>query len=194
MTARTHPSVAEQNDENPWFADSGANNHVTAALDNLKLQEPFKGDEEVAVGNGTGLPISNIGCSILYNSKYPFKLNHILHCPTATANLLSIHKFCVHNKCWFILTDSQFFVKDNLTGQILLQGPSRDGLYPIFLFKKFNKTRKFAAFIGVTATSKIWHRRLVRHASPIINKLKQFAQLFVLRSSSHESLCESCQI
>ena len=119
MVARAHPSAMEQNDEEPWYADSGANNHVTAALDNLTLQEPFKGDDEVAVGNGTGLSISNIGASILYNSKnpfqQPFKLNHILHCPTAAANLLSIQKFCVDNKCWFILIDSHFFVKDNIT-------------------------------------------------------------------------------
>lgn len=53
MNARTHPHLTRQNDEEPWYANSGANNHVTAALDNLTIQEPFKGDEEVAVGNGT---------------------------------------------------------------------------------------------------------------------------------------------
>jgi hypothetical protein len=38
------------------------------ALDNLTLQEPFIGDDEVVVGNGTCLSISNIGASVLYNS------------------------------------------------------------------------------------------------------------------------------
>ena len=120
LVARTHLATAASNEEDPWYANSGANIHVTAALDNLTLQEPFKGDDEVVVGNGTSLAISNIGSSVLYNSKssfqQPFKLNHILHCPTAAVNLLSIHKFCVDNKCWFILTDSNFFVNDNLTG------------------------------------------------------------------------------
>jgi hypothetical protein len=32
MVARAHPSAMEQNDEEPWYADSGANNHVTVAL------------------------------------------------------------------------------------------------------------------------------------------------------------------
>jgi hypothetical protein len=103
----------------------------------LTLQESFKGDEEVDVGNGTSLSISHIGSSFLYDSKSPFKhpfqFKNILHCPSAAANLLSIHKFCVDNNCWFILTNSHFIVKDNLTGQILLQGPSRDGSYPISL-------------------------------------------------------------
>ena len=91
MMARAHSFVAEQNDEDLWFADSGANNHVTAALDNLMLQEPIKGDDEVVAGKGTSLPISNIGSFVLYNSKHPFKLNHILHCPSVAPNLLSIH-------------------------------------------------------------------------------------------------------
>jgi hypothetical protein len=80
--------------DQPWYADSGANNHVTAAIENLQLQEPFKGEEEVAVGNGSGLPISHAGSSLLYNSHFPFKLNNILHCPGAAANLLSIQKLC----------------------------------------------------------------------------------------------------
>jgi hypothetical protein len=61
LVVRTHPSASTSNEEDPWYVDSGANNHVTAALDNLTLQEPFKGDDEVAVGNGTGLSISYIG-------------------------------------------------------------------------------------------------------------------------------------
>jgi hypothetical protein len=196
LVARTHPATAASNEEDPWYADSGANNHVTAALDNLTLQEPFKGDDEVAVGNGTGLAISNIGSSVLYNSKspfqQPFKLNHILHCPAAAANLLSIHKFCVDNKCWFILTDSNFFVKDNLTGQTLLQGPSKDGLYPIQFSKSVNKVKKFAAFLGVSASSRTWHSRLGHPAPPIFNKIKHLAKLPITSSSSPESLCEPC--
>jgi hypothetical protein len=196
LVARTHPATAASNEEDPWYADSGANNHVTAALDNLTLQEPFKGDDEVAVGNGIGLAISNIGSSVLYNSKspfqQPFKLNHILHCPTAAANLLSIHKFCVDNKCWFILTDSNFFVKDNLTGQTLLQGPSKDGLYPIQLSKSVNKVKKSAAFLGVFASSRTWHSRLGHPAPPILNKIKHLAKLPITSSSSPESLCEPC--
>jgi hypothetical protein len=33
MAAHTH----NVNDNEPWFADSGANNHITTALDNLAL-------------------------------------------------------------------------------------------------------------------------------------------------------------
>jgi hypothetical protein len=194
MIARAHPHVTEQHDEEPWYADSGANNHVTTTFDNLTLQEPFKGDDEVAIGNGTSLPISNTGSFILYHSKIPFKLNNILHCPTAAVNLLSIQKLCVDNKCWFILTDSYFFIKDNCTGQTLLQGLNKDGLYPILLSKAANKSKRFTAYIGISTSSVIWHRRLGHPAPPIINKLRQNAQLPILGVPSHQSLCESCQV
>jgi hypothetical protein len=38
-----------------WLADSGANAHITNELENLSLQQPFKGNDSVAVGNGAGL-------------------------------------------------------------------------------------------------------------------------------------------
>ena len=195
---KKHPSAFASNEEDPWYADSGANNHVTAALDNLTLQEPFKGDEEVVVSNGTSLAISNIASSVLYNSKspfqQPFKLTHILYYLTIAANLLSIHKFFVYNKCWFILIDSNFCVKENLTRQTLLQRSSRDGLYPIQLSKSNNKVKKFVAFLGVSASSKTWHRRLGHPSPPILNKIKHLAKLPKTGSSSLESLYEPSQL
>ena len=52
-----------QEDEQPWFTDSGANAHITSELQNLSIQQPFQGDETVAVGNGNGLQIQNTGSS-----------------------------------------------------------------------------------------------------------------------------------
>ncbi|KAF9667292.1 hypothetical protein SADUNF_Sadunf15G0007400 [Salix dunnii] len=40
MAAHTH----NFHDSEPWFADSGANSHITSALDNLALQQPYQGD------------------------------------------------------------------------------------------------------------------------------------------------------
>ncbi|KAG6718543.1 hypothetical protein I3842_04G156000 [Carya illinoinensis] len=119
MAARMNSAESE---EQPWFADSGANNHIIADMNNLTIQEPFKGDEEVAVGNGAGLPILNTGSSTLFHSQNSFKFKNVLHCPNAAANLLSIQRFCFDNSCWFKLTDTHFFVKDNLTGRTLMQG------------------------------------------------------------------------
>lgn len=45
-----------QEESNIWYADSGANQHITADLENLNIsKEPYLGDADVAAGNGTGL-------------------------------------------------------------------------------------------------------------------------------------------
>jgi hypothetical protein len=85
------------------------------------------------VGNGGGLQIANTGSSLLSTYNNLFCLKNILHCPHASSNLLSIQKFCKDNHCYFIPTANYFLIKDMLTKEILLQGPSEAGLYPIYL-------------------------------------------------------------
>ncbi|RVX11376.1 Retrovirus-related Pol polyprotein from transposon RE1 [Vitis vinifera] len=62
LAAMVAHSNAEQEEET-WFADSGANQHITANLEHLTLQQPYTGQENVAVGNGQGLSIAHTGYS-----------------------------------------------------------------------------------------------------------------------------------
>jgi hypothetical protein len=84
-------------------------------------------------------------------------------------------------------------VKDKYTALTLLQGLSRDGLYPIFLQNKpFNKGRSPTTFLGVSPDLVIWHNRLGHPASSVLAKLRSLGHLSVLRSAKHESIYESC--
>ncbi|KAJ0079013.1 hypothetical protein Patl1_24124 [Pistacia atlantica] len=77
MAAHTHVT---QEAEQPWYLDSGANNHITSELGNLTLQQqPYQGNDKVTVGNGGGLVITNTGSSMHLNSKNKFLLHNILH-------------------------------------------------------------------------------------------------------------------
>lgn len=73
-------------------SDSGANSHVTAALVNISIHEPYQGAEKGAIGNRTGLSISNQESTVMCNSNTPFRLNNLLHFPFVAANLQSIQK------------------------------------------------------------------------------------------------------
>lgn len=97
-----HSNPAPIND--PWYADSGANQHITSNLENLSLQQPYTGSDNVAVGNGSGLRIHNTGSLQLHTPNSTLHLHNVLHCPKAFVNLLSINKFCRDNSCFFILT------------------------------------------------------------------------------------------
>jgi len=121
-------------------------------------RQPFHGNDKVIVGNGGGLHITNTGSSIFATPTSKFLLTNILHYPSSSLNLLSIQCFCFDNNCYFILTTTHFFVKDLQTKKILLQGPSKAGLYPMFLQQlKFNKSTPktamlspFTTLLGVT--------------------------------------------
>ncbi len=94
MIAHTSSQFVEE-DHQPWYIDSGANQHITADLENLNLSsEPYQGNIDVAVCNGSSLQIQNTGSTALIAQNSSFKLNTVLHCPDVLVNLLSIQKFC----------------------------------------------------------------------------------------------------
>jgi hypothetical protein len=128
MIAYTH-EVLEPNQS--WYLDNGANHHITSALEKFSLLQPYQVDENVIMGNEGGLHIANTSSSLVSISNSKFQLQNILHCPHASSNLLLIQKFCDDNHCFFILTATCFIIKDWLTKEILLQGPSEASLYPI---------------------------------------------------------------
>jgi len=181
-----------------WLADSGANAHVNADAANIHDPQPFEGTDMVGVGNGAGLQIQNSSSSVVH--PYPFNhhsffLKDILHCPNASANLLSINKFCIDNNCWFALIGSHFFVKDNQTGHVLLQGPCENGLYPIPLHPKhLNKWKGLAAHVGVKTTDSVWHQRLGHPSLTVIQYLLQKQQLPLASSLDKTRVCEACQL
>ena len=137
-------------DKNTGYVDSGANQHVNISIANLHVVERYQGDDKVAVGNGNGLQIKHTGKLTLHASKSTLHMKHVLHCPQATVNLLSINRFYIENDCYFVLTRSKFFVKDNLTRRTLVTSKSEGGLYFIQVDRQsINKFRPSVALMGV---------------------------------------------
>ena len=133
MVAQTNVSL----DQEPWYANSKANNHITGDLENMSLLAPYNGSDDVAIGNGSTLKIAHIGSTTITTPFSCLKLNNIFHCLSAASNLLSITRFACDNNFHFILTSTRFSVKDNKMGQTLLQERSEHGLYPIHLERSF---------------------------------------------------------
>ena len=57
MAAEGNFSHAQQT----WYADSGANAHITNNTTNITNPQPYEGEETITVGNGSGLVIQNTG-------------------------------------------------------------------------------------------------------------------------------------
>jgi len=77
--------------------------------------QPYDGLEIIQVGNGSGLVIHNTGFSYINITHDSFYLNKFSHCPKAATNLLSINQFFLNNNCYFIMTETNFYVKKNKT-------------------------------------------------------------------------------
>jgi len=180
-------------EQHTWYADSGANAHITANAVDLTTLQLYNGMDTVQVGNGSGLMIHNTGSSLLNTSHNSFRLNNVLYCPQAASNLLSINQFCLDNNYYFILTGTTFFVKENKTRRLLLQGLVENGLYPINGNKNCNKQfRCFTSKLGTKATRDQWHKRLGHPSNSTLNYLSSF--LPIKDSPSQSSVCSSCQL
>ncbi|XP_026400380.1 uncharacterized protein LOC113296284 [Papaver somniferum] len=51
-------AAADIFDDSPWYADSGANNHITSNDANLTTSSPYEGAEMISTASGQGLDLS----------------------------------------------------------------------------------------------------------------------------------------
>jgi hypothetical protein len=94
-----------------WYPDSGATHHLTPDLKNLNFRSTnYDGFDQVHMGNGKGLHIHNIGDTLLSSSTTSFLLHNMLHVPSITKNLLSVHKFTLDTNAYIEFHPWHFFL------------------------------------------------------------------------------------
>jgi hypothetical protein len=77
-------------------ADSGVTHHTTTSIGNISTLHPLASSNpsSIIVGNGSSLPITSVGDSVLPE---PFYLNNILLASDMVQSLLSVHRFTTDN-------------------------------------------------------------------------------------------------
>ncbi|CAH9129275.1 unnamed protein product [Cuscuta epithymum] len=170
-----------------WFPDSGASAHMTPSEGILVNKFPYTGSHFVSVANGSQLSIANIGDIPLSSSSLPLVLKSVYHVPQIKFNLLSIQKLCADNNCIVIFDKNSFFVKDKISGAVLLQAPSKGHLYPVSLSYPSS-----LALSSVSVPGVLWHRRLGHCGDSILHSLNK--QKHISSSSSFSHDCISCRL
>lgn len=84
-------------------------------MNNLSLQEPYEGLDDIIIGDGTGLHITHTGNSTLSTSSNSFLLNNVLCVSTMQQNLVYVSQFCKTNNTSIEFDPSSFCVKDLAT-------------------------------------------------------------------------------
>lgn len=182
------------NPHTTWLSDTGASNHITSDLANLAIHNEYHGQDQVAVGNGTGLNIAHIGSNKIPYGSSSRAMNTILHCPSVAANLLSVYQFTRDNNCYFIFFSDCFYVKDLSMGRTLFCGKSENGLYPFHIHNQIStKSSHLFAFVGVRVGAPVWHSRLGHPASNTLLRLISNKCLPISGKSSNH-FCNSCPL
>jgi len=150
-----------------WFPDTSANQHVTPDITDITHAKPYLGNDQLHVGDGKGLVISNTTYNILRTPKRVFLLSSVLHVPKIKKRLLSIQQFCCENCVFFEFHSSVFYVKDLITKEVLLSGQSKDGLY---VLSEYSTTSIPQAFLSasLSTSADIWHHRLGHPSSWVL--------------------------
>jgi histone deacetylase 1/2 len=173
----------------PWYMDSGATDHLISQMHKLNAQEKYQGSDKVHTANGAGMHISHIGqASVPTHTSKQLRLTNILHVPSVTRDLLSVHKFTWDNNVFCEFHPFDLFVKDRDTRDVLLRGCYRHGLYELDAPSSTPQV-----FSGVRTASSQWHSRLGHPATPIVRHVLHRYELPVHSSSQSDTVCDACQ-
>jgi hypothetical protein len=174
-----------------WYPESGASHHLTLNLVNLNITtEDYNSFDQIHVGNGTGLS-KHIGNAKIFIPTSHFFLQNVLHVPHITKNLLYVHQFTKSTNTYFEFHPFHFFVKDHVSGKILLHGRSNNGLYSIPTLSSSNKSPSASALMGERTTISDWHSRLGHPALQVVCRLLSRFQLPFKRDLAPAS-CSAC--
>jgi transposase InsO family protein len=181
-----------------WLTDTGATDHLTANLNNLQVPAPYKGTEQVSVGNGQSIPINNIGNGQLCTKFYNFRLQNLLHSPRISSNLLSVHKLCKDNNCSCYFDSNKFLIQDLPSGKVLYKGLSKNGLYPIHTHSSspsVTASPSVSAFLSSKNKWQLWHHRLGHPSDRVlVSALPSLSSCISVSNKHVQHHCKHCLI
>jgi hypothetical protein len=176
-----------------WCTDTGATDHITSELNKLTMREKYGGSDQVHTASGSGMPISHIGQSTIHTQDRDLVLKDVLHVPSASKNLLSVHKFTYDNNAFFEIHPWYFLLKDRNTKKPLLHGRCRNVLYPLPA-AALSKQRVNKSVLAAIKPSVVrWHHRLGHASSPVVQRVLSENNLSFSKEKLDESVCDACQ-
>lgn len=114
--------AAGETGDDIWYPDSTAGSYMTPSKGIMSSKSPYSGPTKIRVGNGTSIPIKNIGTMHIPINSGPLFLKYVCHVPMLKHNLLSINQLCRDNQYFVIFDSNCFFLR-----RIITRGRSSSG-------------------------------------------------------------------
>jgi hypothetical protein len=159
-------------------ADSSATHHITPSVGNISTLRPLdsSNSSSIIVGNGSSLPITSVGDSVLPR---PFYLNNILFAPEMVQSLLFVHHFTTDNWCSMEFDLFGLSVKDLTTKNVIIRSNSTGPLYMMRLPESLTPSSSVVAALAavphaLTDVAPIaWLRRFGHHGPSTLSRLSR---------------------
>jgi hypothetical protein len=132
-------------------ANSDAMHHTTPSVDNISTLCPLNSSNSssIIVGNGSSLPITSVGDSVLPGLFY---LNNILLAPDMIESLLSVCCFTTDNWCSMEFDSFGLSVKDLSIQNVIIRSNSTGPLYTMCLPRSTAPSPDAVAALAATPT------------------------------------------
>ena len=85
---------------------------MTGELEKLSVRDKYNGRDQVRTASGAGMKISNIGHTTLHTPVKDLHLKNILHVPSASKSLVSVHKLARDNDAFLEFHPNFFLIKE----------------------------------------------------------------------------------
>jgi hypothetical protein len=142
----------------------------------LASSNPFS----IVVGNGSSLPITSVGDSVLLG---PFYLNNILLAPDMVQSLLSVRHFTTDNWCSMEFDPFGLSVKDFTTKNVIVRSNSTGPLYMMRLPGSLTPSSRVVAALAAvlhaltTIAPTTWHHRLGHPGPDALSNLSRSSHI-----------------
>jgi hypothetical protein len=178
-------------------ADSGVTHHTTLSVGNISTLFPLTSSNplSIVVGNGSSLPITSVGESVLPK---PFYFNNILLAPDMVQSLLSVRHFTTDNWCSMEFDTFGLSVKDLRTKNVIIRSNSTSPLYTMCLLGSLTPSSNAVAALTVVPHALIvvapttWHRHLGHPSPDALSSLSRSS--FIQCTSNKHDFCHACQL
>jgi histone deacetylase 1/2 len=113
------------------------------------------------------MDIRQTGHFVIHTPHHDLHLNNILHVPQASKSLFSTSRLTKDNHAFVEYWPDSFYVKDQDTREILLQGRCVGGLYPLLKSSSLSSGRQVHG--AIKSSSTLWHKHLGHPSSAIVH-------------------------
>jgi hypothetical protein len=176
-------------------ADSDAMHRTNLSVGNISTLRPLASSNpsSIVVGNGSSLPITSVGDSVLPR---PFYLNNILLALDMVQSLLSVRCFTTHNWCYMEFDPFGLSVNDLTTKNVIIRSNSTGPLYMMHLLGSLTPSSNVvAALVAVSHALNVvalttWHRRLGHPGPDALSSLSRSS--FIQCTSNKYDFCHAC--